>query len=128
MNRESDIYVKIASYLSIAHPNVIFRFDFSAGTKMTMGQAMRHKSMNPLRGYPDLFIAEARGEYHGLYLEIKKEGESPYLKKGGGLRQNEHILEQAHVLSRLRKRGYKAEFAVGFAECFDMIEAYLKIK
>jgi hypothetical protein len=126
--KEADIYNNIVKYLAVVHPKVIYRFDFAAGMKMTKGQAMKHKALNNVRGYPDLFICEPRGEYAGLFLEIKRSGQSPYLKTGGGLRQDEHVLEQADVLMRLRKRGYYAEFAVGFDECMQKIDAYLKLK
>jgi hypothetical protein len=125
---EANIYIAIVKYMAMAYPRVIFRFDFAAGMKMTIGQAVKHRAINPHRGYPDLFICEVRGKYHGLFLEIKKDGQSPYLKDGQSLRQDIHVMEQADFLFRLRKRGYLAEFAVGFDECMEKIDNYLKLK
>ena len=125
---EATIYVKLARYFAIMHPKVIYRFDFAAGLKMTKGQAMKHKQLNPHKGYPDLFILESRGKFHGMFLEIKREGESPYLKNSDVLKQNEHSLVQADTLDRLRKRGYYAKFAVGLDECINLIDEYLKLK
>lgn len=121
---ETEIYKALSKYMRLKHPNVVFRFDFAAGTKMTVGQATRHKSINPHRGYPDLFIAEPRGGYCGMFLEIKAMGSSPY-KKNGGLVSNIHIQEQYLRLLELATKGYRSYFAVGIDECIDKIEAYL---
>ena len=72
--KEHDIYKMIADYLRYQYPTVIYRFDLAADLKLTMGQASKHKRLQRYRGYPDLFIAEPSGAYHGLYLEIKKDG------------------------------------------------------
>lgn len=61
--------------------------------------------------------------FHGLYIELKKEGTR--LKKKNGDWANKHIAEQADVLGRLRMRGYCAEFAVGFDEAKKIIDEYL---
>lgn len=59
----------------------------------------------------------------GLFLELKKEGTR--LKKKNGEWATEHINEQAEMLEELRKRGYCAEFAVGFGEAKKIIDDYL---
>lgn len=60
----------------------------------------------------------------GLYIELKKDGTR--LKKKNGEWATEHIAEQAKVLDDLRKRGYCAEFAVGFEEAKKIIDTYLE--
>jgi hypothetical protein len=60
----------------------------------------------------------------GLYIELKKDGTR--LKKKNGDWASEHIAEQAAVLKELRRRGFKAEFAVGFDEAKKIIDEYLK--
>ena len=79
---EYQLYKQIRDYLTLQYPDVIAHFDSGSGMKLTMGQAVRQKRINPKRGYPDLFIAEPRGCYHGLYLEIKKDGEKVFKKDG----------------------------------------------
>lgn len=71
-HRESDIYEAISNFMLIKYPDVIFRFDFAAGMKMSMYQAKHHKYLNPWTGYPDLFIAYPNGTYCGLFIEIKE--------------------------------------------------------
>lgn len=140
--KEHDIYKMIADYLRYQYPTVIYRFDLAADLKLTMGQASKHKRLQRYRGYPDLFIAEAREVtrfdirknedvydsdkfYHGLYLEIKKDGVRIF-KQDGTLVSDEHIREQFDMLADLRQRGYAAEFAIGFEGAKKLIDDYMK--
>ena len=75
-------------------------------------------------GWPDLFIAAPRGSFHGLFIELKRDGASPF-KKTGELRADKHINKQADVLTRLRVAGYAAEFAVGFDAAKRLIDDYM---
>lgn len=140
-NSEHNLYEQIARYLQLQYQNVIYRFDIAADLKLTMGQAVKHKRLHPERGYPDLFIAKTKeikvktvlGSGYslveikplgGLYIEIKKDGEK--LTKKDGSWRTPHIAEQAEALEKLRARGYKAEFGVGFSECKQIIDEYLR--
>ena len=88
-----------------------------------MGQAAITKRMQGgKRAWPDLFIAEPRHGYAGLFIELKN---TQIYKADGSLRKNEHVEEQAAVLKALQERGYKAVFAVGFDEARDIIDMYL---
>lgn len=122
VSQESILQEQVCGYLRVRYPDVIFRSDFAAGIKMTIGQAKRHKRLQYSRAYPDLFIAEARHGHHGLFIELKVVN---IYKRDGTLISNEHIREQATMLSRLRAKGYKAEFAIGFREAQQMIDDYM---
>lgn len=148
-NSEHNLYEQIARYLQQQYPDVIYRFDLAADLKLTPGQAAKHKRLHQERGYPDLFIAR-HGEVvfgpcndrrlvYGLYIEIKKDGtklkrdkdakkilkgDTKIRKKGDWW--DKHIEEQAEMLEKLRARGYKAEFGVGFEECKQIIDEYLR--
>lgn len=117
----------------LAYPCVLFRTDFAAGMKMTIGQAARHRRLQSGRAWPDLFIAQpafnrAAKEpddtvfFHGLFIELKA---TNIYKKDGSLRANPHVAEQAAMLERLRKLGYEARFAVGFDQAKQIIDDYL---
>ena len=125
MTSEHDLYIMLADYLRYNYKNIIWRFDLAADLKLSIGQARKHKRLQQHRGYPDLFIAEPRGEYHGAYIELKKAG-TRIFKKDGTLVADEHIREQFDVLEQLRKRGYMAEFACGFDEAKKIIDKYLR--
>lgn len=126
---ELQIYKAFARFMEVVHPRVVYRFDYGAGTFLSMKQASEQKQINNCKGYPDLFIAKACGKYHGAFFEIKKVGNEPYYKEAarrGMLKNDEHIKEQAHMLERLRKLGYYAEFAVGLDELMELTNCYLK--
>lgn len=124
MKGEALVHQYVCDYLKLQYPDVIFRTDFAAGIKMTVGQATKHKRMQHGRAYPDLFIAEPNGEYAGLFIELKNEGVKTH-KKDGTLVSNPHIIEQARMLEMLQAKGYYASFASGFDQAKELIDEYL---
>lgn len=130
---ERDLQTKVADYLRLQYPKAIFHSDYGSGVKLTVRQATIQKRQNGgRRGWPDMFIAEPAPrcidgswnyEWHGLFIELKKE--DTRIKKKDGTWASDHIAEQAEMLSRLRERGYAAEFAVGFDEAKKIIDEYL---
>lgn len=152
---EADLQVKVADYLRLQYPNVIFHSDYGSGIKLTMAQAVRQKRQNGgRRAWPDMFIAEPKagtlrfGPFAAVYnsdgsikslrqdvtapetirfgLFIELKKEGTRLLKKNGNYASEHIQEQAELLKKLRERGYVAEFACGFDEAKTIIDRYLK--
>lgn len=124
MKGESQLHQMVCDYLKLQYKGVIFRTDFAAGTKMSIGQATKHKRLQSDRAYPDLFIAEQNGEYAGMFIELKNDGIKTH-KKDGTLVSNPHIREQARMLERLQAKGYYATFASGFNQAKEIIDEYL---
>lgn len=125
---EAELQKQVATYIRMQYPDVVFHSDFGSGVKLNYKQAVMQKIQNGgRRAWPDMFIAEpqphGRDWYHGLFIELKKEGTR--LKKKNGEWASDHIAEQYDVLDRLRFRGYKAEFAVGWDEAINLIDDYL---
>jgi len=123
---EKNIYYQLAQYMRYQYPKIIYKFDTGADMRLTIGQAVKQKRLNPTRGFPDLIIFARRGIHSGLFIEIKKEGKSP-LKRDGTLKKDIHLHEQDKMHIRLRKEGYTGGFGVGFDECQQMIDSYLKL-
>lgn len=123
--KEESLHLSVVRYLKLQYPGIIFRTDFAAGIKMTIAQALKHKIMQQSRAYPDIFIAEPRNGYHGMFIELKKDFSEVY-KKDGSLRDIPHIKEQQEMLWRLQGRGFVACFACGFDEAKKLIDEYLK--
>lgn len=125
---EAQLHQQVADYLKLQYRNVIYRTDFAAGVKMTMGQAIKHKRLQQNRAYPDLIVVMPKGDlYHALFLEIKHPngGHQPYLKDGFTRSKDAHCLEQWAVLDELNSIGYYARMAVGFDQAKTIIDWYL---
>jgi len=125
--RETQIYRDIALYLKLQYPKVLYHFD-PTGLHLTKTQSGILKSIQGGKGYPDLFIIEQTGYlgggFKGLFIEIKAEGTKIYNKDGKIT--DAHINEQDVFLDALWRRGYLAVFGVGFDECKEIIDKYLK--
>jgi hypothetical protein len=124
MRKEDHLATQISGYLSSQYPTIIYHFDTGSGSTTSIGMAMRNKRLNKWSGYPDLFIAEPRGKYRGLFIELKVE--SPFKKNGVSLKKNKHVEKQFELLQVLQKRGYFACFGVGFEQCKFIINKYLR--
>ena len=123
---ELELQAQVADYIRLQYPDVIFHSDFGSGIKLTMGQAIKQKRLNGgRRSWPDMFLAEPKGKYSGLFIELKKDGVRVY-KKDGTLVSDGHIREQYDMLEQLRRRGYAANFACGFDEAKKLIDGYMK--
>ena len=92
--------------------------------RMSIGMAKRHKALQYSSAYPDLFIAEPKGNYAGLFIELKTVNNVVF-KKDGSMRKNTHHEEQETMMLKLRGKGYKAEFGLGFGHTIKLINEYL---
>lgn len=120
---EASIHKQVINYLKFQYPRILFRTDFAAGIKLTIGQAVKHKSLQQSRAWPDLFIAQpARGCY-GLFIELKRDLKEVYKKNGNPV--SDHVKEQLEVLQSLRDRNYMAVICIGFDHAKDTIDHYL---
>jgi len=85
------------------------------GGKRGKREAARLKAEGVLAGVPDLVIAEPRGGFHGMCVELKRE-------KGGRTSK-----AQKEVIAGLRARGYHVVVSAGADEAFRQIETYLAL-
>lgn len=121
---EAELQKQVAIYIRMQYPDVIFHSDFGSGVKLTPWQAKMQKMQNGgRRAWPDMFIAEPHGKWHGLFIELKKDGVR--LKKKSGEWASDHITEQAALLDELTNKGYMADFAIGFEQALNLIDDYL---
>lgn len=121
---EAELQKQVAIYIRMQYPDVIFHSDFGSGARLSPWQARMQKMQNGgRRAWPDMMIAEPMGKYHGLFIELKREGAR--LKKQNGEWASSHIAEQNIMLNELSNKGYKAEFAIGFEQALDLIDDYL---
>jgi hypothetical protein len=124
--QEQKLQIDICDYLKLQYPKAIF-FSEPSGLRVSMGQAKTLKRMRSFGKLPDMFVAFPNGKYHGLFIELKTEDQSPYLKDGS-LSKGEHIQEQLKTLKTLYELGYAAVFGVGFDDTKKKIDNYFAIK
>lgn len=72
------------------------------------------KAMGLRKGFPDLFIPQAHGKYHGMFLEMKS--------KNGKISP-----EQSEWLSRLSLSGYAVKVAYSSTEAINAINKYINL-
>ncbi|MFA5172568.1 MAG: hypothetical protein WC426_13485 [Sulfuriferula sp.] len=122
--REQVIQLALCGHIRSEYPDVVFYSDFAAGLKLPIWLAALRKAMASGRGIPDLMVDAKRGNFGGLRIEIKKEGERIYLKDGS-ISKDKHVQEQNTVLEKLRKEGYCAEFGIGLEQCQGIVDWYM---
>jgi hypothetical protein len=107
---EASEQIAIINYLKAQYPNALYCAS-AGGLKTSYTQAARMKMMGYKRGFPDLQICEPIGQYHGLFIEMKKEDGYP-------------SPEQKVWVSELEKRGYRALVCKGFEAAKKAIDDY----
>ena len=132
--------LSLAKYMKAK--KILYRYDVGADIRLTIGQSTKVKALQMAdRGYPDLFIAEPKNNFHGLYIELKKNKSEVFLKDGVTYKKQkvaikhrgkivghyDHIQEQVKMHDKLRKKGYKVEFGFGYKHCVEIIEDYLTL-
>lgn len=109
------------------YPQVLFLSDAVASLKLTKPQQSRNKSIQK-DGFkcPDLLLLEPRGNFAGLFIELKIE--TPF-KKNGEIKasQKDHLKRQHESLAKLSKKGYHATFAWSFDMAKNIIDKYMAL-
>ena len=120
---EKQVHKNICEYIRLQYPGVIFNTDLS-GIRLPIGQATQLKKLRSSRAFPDLMIFEPREPYHGLFIELKADNVRLWKKNGDFA--TDHLREQGEMIGELKKRGYHAQFCVGFDSAKAVIDWYLK--
>jgi len=128
-NKEDDLQTAVVTYLKLEY-KALFCASLGGAYQKHHSQRLKAKRTGYIAGFPDLFIYEPRGVYHGLALELKTLKGTPYKGNGhykklydvGGKRYN-----QTEWLEGLRLRGYHALFVVGFDNTKNVIDKYFSL-
>ena len=111
-NEEFQIQVAVVNWFRMAFPNVLFTAS-AGGMRTSVGTGRKMKMMGYTAGCPDLIFFAPRNGFHGLMIELKREG---------GARSD----EQKDFIMRANLAGYHAEFAFGHQDACNKIEWYMK--
>jgi hypothetical protein len=121
--KESVLHRLVADYVRLKYPDVIFNSD-GAGNNLSRTQAAMSSMLRSSAGFPDLQLCIPKGEYHGFFLELKRDGTAVRLKNGE-LTADRHIREQYHMLERLCQAGYFADFGIGYEDATSKVDYYM---
>lgn len=83
------------------------------GGKRHIKTALAMKQEGVSKGFPDLFLPVPNSQFHGLFIEMKRQ-------KGGAVSK-----EQKAWLEYLNSVGYQAVVCKGFLKAKEVIECYL---
>ena len=111
--KEYQLQKAVCQYLDLK--NVLYCGSMGGQYQKYYSQRNKAKATGYKRGFPDLFIYEPRGSYHGLAIELK-------------VGYNKPTLEQINWANKLTERGYLAMTSNGLDQTIEIIETYLKIK
>jgi len=117
MTEEDRIQMAVVLWVNIKYPDVIFTMApacVKIGTKIQkMRTGRKNKMLGYHKGWPDLFFAEPRHGFHGLFIELKTQT--------GRLSP-----EQKITLGRLIEKHYRVVVARSDREAINIIEEYLE--
>lgn len=112
---EHEEQVKVIAFCR-QYPLLANVFAIPNGGKRSMVAAMNAKAEGLTPGVPDLFVPFPNGQYHGLFIEMKR-------LKGGVL-----SLEQKVMIARLNSAGYLAVVCKGHLEAIDVLCKYANMQ
>ena len=110
---EEGLQTHVINFLKEYYPKVRYCASLG-GIRTGLKQAKKAKKTGYVKGFPDLQITEARGGYHGLFIELKFD------------KQCYPNQTQKDWLEDLVKRGYKAVCSKGYTQTIDIINEYLQ--
>lgn len=94
-------------------PELSLLFHIPNGGWRAPATAAKLKAQGVKAGVPDLFLPVARGGFHGLWIELKRQHDGKLSKP------------QKEWIDDMRKQGYKAERANGADEAIAILQEYL---
>ena len=113
--QEQEAVIRWAAMSTGMYPELKLLFHIPNGGSRNRIEAAHLKKLGVKAGVPDLFLPVARGAYHGLFIEMKRE-------KGGRVSE-----DQDAWLLALSSQGYATFVANGFEEARQMLEEYLAV-
>lgn len=107
------------------HPELALLNGSLNGVRLTIGQAVKAKKQGMKKGFPDIFLPVPRGDYYGLFIELKIK---PYRNHKHKIVYPKISGEQLWWIAKLKAMGYRAEICKGYDLAIVEILNYLQLK
>lgn len=104
-----------ASWLQPRHPELALMYHIPNEGKRSRATGGRMCAEGLKAGVPDICLPVPSGEYHGLYIEMKRIGGRP-------------SKPQKQWIQHLNEQGYHAAVCFGFEDAAGLIMKYLGLK
>lgn len=101
-----------AGYNAVQLPELELMYHVPNGGKRDARTAVALKRQGVKAGVPDICLPVPRGEYHGMYIELKTG-------------KNRTTPKQDAWLKRLRQQGYYTAVCYGWQSAAELIQMYL---
>lgn len=111
---EQETLMQWTVYAMGMYPELKLLYHVPNGGKRNAAEAAHLKRQGVKAGVPDLCLPVPRGNYHGLYTEMKAKSNQP-------------TEEQIQWLESLSTQGYKTAVCWGFEAARSVIESYLQL-
>ena len=109
---EHNEQVAVVKWFRLCYPKYII-FAIPNGGARHIVTAVKLKAEGVLAGVPDLFLMAAKGEWHGMFIEMKA-------KSGSVSDKQKEFMEAANAMN------YKTVVCYGFDEAKEAITNYLQ--
>lgn len=116
---------QICKYIRQQYPNVYFFTDPSGLFQKGWGAKKQLHDNRSTHAQLDVIILEPKGSFRGLIVELKREGERLYKKDKTPV--TDHVGDQMESVNHLLRKGYMADFAIGFDQAKSIIDTYMKL-
>lgn len=111
---EQETLMQWTVYAMGMYPELKLLYHVPNGGKRNTAEAAHLKRQGVKAGVPDLCLPVPRGNYHGLYVEMKAKSNQP-------------TKAQIQWLESLSAQGYKTAVCWGFEAARRVIESYLQL-
>jgi len=115
-HQEQAALIRWANLQSCTIPELSLLFAVPNGANKSPSARKSFKAEGLKSGVPDLILPVARGEYHHLYIEMKRKSPKGYPSK-----------DQKGWLRKLTEQGNRAVVCWGFEEAKEEILNYLQL-
>jgi hypothetical protein len=109
---------RLCGYMQARVPELGLLFAIPNGEERPGNVGAKLQGQGVKAGVPDMFLPVARGEYHGLFIELKTFKRKA--EKNGGLQDN-----QVDWAFALAKQNYRMMICYGWEEAWRTLEEYL---
>jgi len=117
------LHFQAASFIKTYFPDITYHFDASA---LRYAPRNLKELLNDNNQWPSVFIAEPRGRYHGLFINLVSDDYRAYRKGGVPSQGNEKALQMQITLDVLETKGFRAITVQGMKGFITEVQNYLK--